>query len=58
MGLFMTIYTELVSIERTQSVYPSSENIQIAEKEQVLHCKVDGEWNLDDPQYIIVIRNS
>ena len=58
MGLFMTIYTELVSIERTKSVYPSSENIQIAEKEQVLHCKVDGEWNLDDPQYIIVIRNS
>ena len=54
----MTIYTELVSIERTQSVYPSSENIQIAEKEQALHCKADGEWNLDDPQYIIVIRNS
>ena len=58
MGLFMTIYTKLVSIERTQSVYPSSENIQIAEKEQALHCKADGEWNLDDPQYIIVIRNS
>ena len=55
----MTIYTELVKKTNTQWVYPSFEDIQIAEKEQVLHCKVEGEWNLNDPQNMkYVLRNS
>lgn len=37
----------------TQWVHPSSEDIQIAEKEQALHCKVEGEWNLCDLQNIM-----
>ena len=42
-----------------QWAYLSSEDIQIAEKEQVLHCKVEGEWNLNDPRNIkYVLRNS
>ena len=48
MGLLLTIYTQLVNLESTQWVYPSSEDIPIAEKEEILHCKVEGEWNLDD----------
>ena len=43
----------------TQWAYPSSEDIQIAEKEQVLHCKVEGERNLNNLQNIkYVSRNS
>ena len=42
-----------------QWAYLSSEDIQIAEKEQVLHCKVEGEWNLNDLRNIkYVLRNS
>ena len=38
--------------------YPSSDDIQIAQKKQVLHCKVEGEWNLNDSQHIkYVLRN-
>ena len=37
----------------TQWVHPSSEDIQIAEKEHALHCKVEGEWNLCDLQNIM-----
>ena len=37
----------------TQWVHPSSEDIQIVEKEQALHCKVEGEWNLCDLQNIM-----
>ena len=59
MVLLLTIYTKLVKKTNTQCAYPSSEDIQIAEKEQFLHCKVKGEWNLNDLQNIkYVLRNS
>ena len=42
----------------TRWAYPSSDDIQIAQKKQVLHCKVEGEWNLNDSQHIkYVLRN-
>ena len=37
-----------------QLANPSSEDIKIADKQQVLHCKVEGEWNVNDPRNIRV----
>ena len=43
----------------TQWAYASYEDIQIAEKVHILHCKVEGKWNLNDPQHIkYTSRNS
>ena len=47
-GFFIDHLHWVVKKRNTQWAYPSTEDIQIAEKEQVLHCKLKGEWNLND----------
>ena len=58
-GFFIDHLHWVVKKRNTQWAYPSTEDIQIAEKEQVLHCKLKGEWNLNDLRNIkYVSRNS
>ena len=56
------VYGHLLRVSdmtNTQWAYASYEDIQIAEKVHILHCKVEGKWNLNDPQHIkYTLRNS
>ena len=43
----------------THWAYPSSKDIQVAKKEQILNCKVESEYNLNDSQiFKYVLQNS